>query len=145
MSFNVITVVSDQARQRISEMFRNGKSFQITSFSVSDGGHSLGDPTVALAPNPAAVTLPQNTFSYGPQAINSSSMVSAFCDQFTCILTNGQANGPISSIGLYATIISSPVLDDPDVGQPFLFSVGNFPLRVKTVSDQFSFSCLLQL
>lgn len=145
MAFNIISTVTDQSRQRIAEGMRTGKAFKVTKFTVSDGGHSLGDPTVALAPNPAAITCFQNTFSYGPQAINADSLVSAFCPQFTCVLLNGQANGPISSLCLIATIVFSPVVDDPDVGQDFLFAIGNFPLKVKTPSDVFTFNSLIQM
>ena len=116
MAFSVVAQITDQGRQRIAEMLRSGKSFAVTKFTVSDGGHSVGDPTVALAPNPAAITCPQNTYSYGPVAINSVTMVSAFCPQFTCILGTGEANAPLSSLCLIGTILSSPIADDPDVG-----------------------------
>lgn len=145
MAFNVIATVTDQGRQRIAEQLKTGKAFQVSKFTVSDGGHSLGDPTVAIAPNPAAITCPFNTFSYGPQAINASTLVSAFCPQFTCILSTGQANAPLSSICLIATIVYSPIIDDPDVGEDFLFAIGNYPLKVKTSSDTFQYNVLIQL
>ena len=145
MAFNVITTITDQGRQRIADLLATGKSFKITKFSVSDGGHSISDPTVALAPNPAAIVCPESTFSFGPVTINAVSLVSAFCPQFTCILGTGDANAPLSSICLLGTIESSPIIDDPDVGEDFLFSIGNFPLKVKTSSDVFTFNCLVQL
>lgn len=145
MAFSVIATVTDQSRQRIAEMLNNGKSFSVTKFTVSDGGHSIGDPTIALAPNPAANECPSNGFSYGPQAINAATLISAFCPQYTCTLTTGQANGSLSSICLIGTIVYSPITNDPDVGEDFLFAVGNFPLKVKTSSDVFQFNVLIQL
>ncbi len=145
MAFNVIASVTDQARQRIADMLKTGKSFQVDQFSVSDGGHSLGDPTVALAPNPTAITCPTSTFSFGPIAVNAATLVSAFCPQFTCVLDTGQANAGLSSLCLHATIVYSPITDDPDVGESFLFAIANFPLKVKTSSDVFSFNALIQL
>jgi hypothetical protein len=145
MAFNIIATVTDQGRQRIAEQLKTGKAFAISKFTVSDGGHSVGDPTVALAPNPAAITCPLNTYSYGPIAINAATLVSAFCPQFTCVLTTGEANAPLSSLCLIATIVYSPVLDDPDIGEDFLFAIGNYPLKVKTGSDTFTYNCLIQL
>jgi len=145
MAFNIIATVTDQGRQRIAEQLKTGKSFQVSKFSVSDGGHSVGDPTVALAPDPAAISCVFNTFQYGPVAINAATLVSAFCPQFTCILGTGEANAPLSSICLIATIVYSPIVDDPDVGEDFLFAVGNYPLKVKTASDTFQYAVLIQL
>lgn len=145
MAFSVVTTVTDQGRMRIAEQLKTGKSFQITRFKVSDGGHSPGDPSIALAPNPNAITCPYRTFQYGPQEINAASLVSAFCPQFVCILEPGQASGPLSSVCLIATTVYSPVVGDPDVGEDFLFSIGNFPLKGKTVLDRFVFNCLIQL
>ena len=145
MAFNIIATVTDQGRQRLAEMLKTGKAFQVSKFTVSDGGHSVGDPTVALAPNPASITCPLNTFSFGPVSINAATLVSAFCPQFTCILNTGDANAPLSSLCLIATIVYSPIVDDPDVGEDFLFAIGNYPLKVKTASDTFSYSVLVQL
>lgn len=145
MAFNVIANLTDQARQRIAQMLKTGKSFQVTHFSVSDGGHNLGDPLVALAPDPSDVVPPTNGFDFGPTAITSAIMASAFCPQYTCTLESGDANGPLSSLQLHATIVYSPISGDPDVSQKFLFAIGNFPLKVKTMSDTFQFNVLVQL
>jgi len=144
MAFSVKATMTDQARQRIINGFITGESYQITKFSVGDGGHSQNDPTVALAPDPGAVTCPSYTYTYGPLAINSAALISLFCAQIVCVLTTGQANAPLSSICIWATKITGNSLDDPEVGQDFLFAVGNFPLKVKTSGDEFEIDVLLQ-
>lgn len=145
MAFTVIATVTDQARNRIADSLLTGKSFRLNAFSVSDGGHSPGDPTVALAPDPTAVLCPTSTTSYGPVAINASTLVSAFCPQLTCVLNLGDANGPVSSLCVFAEFIYSETPNDPDIGQSFLFAVANFPLKVKTSFDVWSFNVLVQL
>ncbi len=145
MAFTVIATVTDAGRNRIADSLRTGKSFVINRFSVSDGGHSPSDPTVAIAPDPTAVLCPSGTTSYGPVAINASTLVSAFCPQFTCVLNLGDANGPISSLCLFAEFVYSETPGDPDIGQSFLFAVANFPLKTKTPADVFSFNALIQV
>lgn len=129
----------------MAEGLKTGRSFVVNKFSVSDAGHSLVDPNTALAPDPTATICPVRTFSYTDRPINASVLVSSFCPQFTCVLSPGEANGPISTLCLIATVLYSPVLNDPDVGQSFLFAVGNFPLRVKVPQDSWTFNALVQL
>ncbi len=145
MALNVTATITDSGKRRISEAMRTGKSFVVDAFSVTDGGHSPSDPLVALAANPEAITCPEGTTSFGPVPINASTQISAFCPQFTCVLDYGDANGPFSSVCLWATFNYSPVLGDPDVGQSFLFAVANMPLNVKTAASQVIINVTIQL
>jgi len=145
MSFSVIATVTDQAKQRIAQMLRDGKSFQVSHFRVSDGGHVPAQPTESIAPDPAATDCPTAGFTFGPVSISSTSLISPFCPQFVAQLLSGDANHGLSSICLIATIVYSPVTDDPDVGNTFLFAVANHPLKSKTAADTFTYLVQIQL
>jgi hypothetical protein len=145
LAISVISAITDTGRFQMAEAIRIGRSFVVNKFSVSDAGHSLVDPNTALAPDPTVTTIPVRTFSYTDRPINASVLVSAFCPQFTCVVAPGEGNGPISTLALIATVLFSPVLDDPDVGKSFLFALGNFPLRVKVPQDSWTFNALVQL
>lgn len=144
MSLTVVTALTDVARQRIAQSILTGKSFSVTDFSVNSAGHDPGNPTLALTPDPAAVVCPGGTPLFGPEPIDSKTLISSFCPQFTCNLELTEAVGSISNICLIATVVFSPTPGDPDIGTTFLFSVGNFPLRVKTAADTLAIIALVQ-
>ena len=142
MALSIIAVITDTARQEMADMLVSGKSFQVTNFVSGNGGHDTGNPTVALTPDPTVIALPQQTF--GPKALDSAVLISAFCPRFEGILLPTEAIGELSNIGLIATMIYSPIPADPIVGTQFLFAVGNFPLKVKTDTDELTIDVTLQ-
>jgi hypothetical protein len=142
MAFSVIASITDLGRQRLATSIMTGKSFQIDQFSVGQGGHDTSDPATALTPDPAATACPSVVF--GPEPIDSASLVSQFCPEFICRLDPDEAISPLSNICLLGTVIFSPIVGDPDVGTSFLFAVGNFPLRVKTDVESIEFRVAVQ-
>jgi hypothetical protein len=141
MSFSVIAQITDAAKQRIASGLRDGKSFSVDHFVVTDGGHVPLQPTESVAPDPSATDCAVASVSgnqFGPVPISSSAMLTPFCPAFVCNLSTGDANFGISSLCLVATIVSSQTLDDPEIGQQFLFAQANFPLKVKTPVDNFT-------
>lgn len=126
----------------------SGRGFQVKSFVVGNGGADLGDPTVALSPDPSVTVLPNQTF--GPKALQQNNppysgvLITPFCPQFTGLLDFSEANGPLSNVGLLAEIVYSPIPGDPLVGTTFLFALGNRPLITKTDSDQMTINITLQ-
>ena len=142
MALSVIAVVTDTARQKLADMLISGKSFQVTHFTTGNGGHDPGNPTIALTPDPTVIELPSRTF--GPKVLNDAQLISAFCPRFEGILENTEAVGELSNVGLIATMIYSPIPADPVIGTQFLFAVGNFPLKVKTDTDELTIRITLQ-
>jgi len=143
MAFEAIAVVSNTGKQRLAQMLDTGKAFQIKFFVVGDGGHDPSDPTTALTPDPADVTCPGALF--GPEVIDGASIVAPFCPQFECVLNPGEATGNVSSICLIAEIVFNGTDPLNEIGATFIFAIANFPLKVKTALDTFSFTITVQL
>jgi len=133
MAQAIIATITDTARTSFATMLSLGRAFTITDFVTGEGGHDPGDPAVALTPDPTVTTLPFQSF--GPKAITSKTLISPFCVEYLCDLDLLEAVGPLSNIGLIATYTFSPISGDPLVGTNFLFSLGNFPLSIKTDSE----------
>lgn len=129
MAFSVVAAVTDVGRQRLAQMMITGKSFQVNKFTVGSGGHDPLDPVTALTPDTSLNECPSPVF--GPEPIDSTTLLTQFCPQFTCTLGFNEAVAPVSNICLVATIIYSPIPSDPEVGSTFIFAIANFPLRVK--------------
>ena len=148
MAISVIAALTDTGRNRIADMTISGRGFQVVKFVVGSGGHDPGDPTIPLSPDPGVISLPSQTF--GPKALVITTppftgvLITPFCPQFTALLDYTEANGPISSYGLIAVCVYSPIPADPLLNTEFLFAYGNTPLKEKTDSDQFQINLTLQ-
>lgn len=130
MSLSILASVTDSGRANLAEMLQMGRAFTVTHFVTGGGGHDPGDPQVALTPDPALISLPNQTF--GPKIISSKVLVTPYCVKYMCELDFNDAVGNLSNFGLVATYTYSPISGDPLVGTTFLFAVGNSPLDVKT-------------
>lgn len=136
MAFEIIAVVTNEAKGRLAEMLATGKSFKVTYFSVGDQGHDPSDPTIALAPDPSdTVCNKGQPVLFGPEPIDGYSYTGTFCPTFMCVVEEGEAVGVISTICLIATIVYSPTPGDPEVGQTFVFAIANMPFWAKTDLD----------
>ena len=129
MSQTVTAAITDIARAQFANMLAVGRSFSVTQFVTGSGGHD-SDPSVALTPDPTVLSLPLQSF--GPALITNKTLITPYCVQYTCNLGNLDAVGPLSNVGLLATIIYSPIVGDTLVGTTFLFAIGNTPLVEKT-------------
>ena len=125
----------------------DGKGFAVDHFVVTDAGHVPAQPTESIAPDPSATecTAAVSGNIFGPVPVSSTALLTPFCPVFVCNLNTGDANFGISSLCLIATITSSQTLNDPEVGQTFLFATANFPLKSKTSADKFLFSVSVAL
>ena len=130
MSFETKALLTDGARQRIAEGYATGKSFAVVGFSLGNAGHDPLDPRTALAPDPSLMDCPSVVF--GPKAITSFNYANDTCPVFECRLEFGEAVTEFSSLCLIAQIVYSPIPNDPEVNDTFLFAVINFPLRPKS-------------
>lgn len=140
MAFTSIAVITNEAKRRIAEMWISGKSYQVKYFALTSGGHDPNDPTIALAIDPASTTMPGSPPFFGPEPIDSITLVSDFCPVFECVVKTGEVVGIVSSVGLFAEIVYSPTPGDPEVGTTFLFAVHNRPQVVFTPSDSAVFN-----
>jgi hypothetical protein len=124
-----LAIITNEAKRRTAEMWATGKSFIVDSFKLSAGGHDPTDPTVPLAPDPSATTMPGTPF-LGPKLISSVELIADFCPRFICPVDEGEVSGSVSSVGLFGRIVYSPIVGDPELGDVFLFAVHNRPLLV---------------
>lgn len=144
MALEVIALATNRAKLALYELFKFGKSFKVSYFSVGAQGHDPLDVTLALSPDPALEDCLDPIF--GPKLIppENVSVVSVFCPNFLCILAEEEANGPLSHLCLIAEIVFDPDLGGPpDPPEYFLFAVANFPLKVKTDNDRFEFNVII--
>lgn len=146
MAITVLAAITDQGRAAFADLTVNGTNFVVTTFEVGNGGHDPGNPIVALTPDTSLGELPLITF--GPEPIDESSLPDdLFTPEFCCFLQQNEAVGELSNIGLIATYPDDS-LDTPAgpnseagvAGTSFLFSIGNFPLRVKVDTEVVEFT-----
>jgi len=148
MAISIIAALTEAGRNLIADMTVSGRGFQVLQFVVGTGGVDPGDPLTPLSPDPGESTLPGQIF--GPKALlqptppYSGALLTPFCPQFQGLLDYTEANDALSDYGLIATIISSPIPDDPLIGTQVLFAYGTTPLKVKTDGDQFQLTFTLQ-
>ena len=138
MAQAIIATITDTARSKFADMLKVGRAFTVTDFVTGEGGHDTGDPAIALTPDPAATSLPLQSF--GPKAIASKTLISPYCVEYLCGLDALEAVGPLSNVGLLARFTYSPIIGDPLIGETFLFAIANFPLVVKTDAETRSIS-----
>ena len=129
MAFSIIAATTDLARQRIAQMLISGKSFQVNEFSIGDAGHDPMDPTVALTPDVTLVNCPSTLF--GPEPIDSATLITPYCIEFVCVVGASEYAGPVSNICLLGQIVYPPT--DIEYGSYFLYAIGNFPLQTKVI------------
>lgn len=136
MSFEAKSLITTVAKQHTARSWAYGTSFRVKYFVTSAGGHDPSDPTTALAPDAAALTIP-GTILFGPEAIDDIEWASITCPTYVCTLELGEFTGELSSVGLIAEFVyvdaSDP--DPPLVGDQFLYCVYNRPRVNLTSTD----------
>lgn len=139
MAYTSIGLLTNEAKRRIAEMWMTGKSYQVKYFALSSGGHEETDPTIAKAIDPAATVMPGDPPIFGPEPIDEYRLVSDYCPVFVCKVQPGEVVGIVSSVALFAEIVYSPIVDDPELGTLFLFAVHNRPALIFTGIDSADF------
>lgn len=140
MAIETKVALTTEAKRRTGEMWAYGTSFQVKYFVFSAGGHDPTDPTMALAIDPAATTLP-GSILFGPEPIDDVVWGSDTCPTFVARLDQGEYSGDMSSLGLVAEIVADPIPRPPSappaplIGYQFLFGVYNRPLMIITDTD----------
>jgi len=134
MAFEIIAVVTNEAKSRLAEMLATGKSFYCSHFALDDYGYDPANPTIALTPDPAQTTCDPDGLPplFGPKAVEGFTYTGSFCPEFECYVSESEAVGSIGSLCLIATIVYSPTPGDPEIGSTFLFAIAHMPLWVKT-------------
>jgi len=139
MAYEARAVITNLAKQYTADMWAYGTSFQVMYFQISAGGHDPTDPTTALAPDPAATTMP-GTVLFGPEVIDSVTWESIMCPKFNCVIEQGEYVGELSSVALVAKIVYDPARPagapaSPGLGTEFLFALYNRPRLILTSTD----------
>jgi hypothetical protein len=132
MAISVKAAITDRGRAAFADLTVNGTAFAVVDFKVGSGGHDPGNPIVALTPDTSLGELPQVTF--GPEPVDEAGLSDLFTPTFLCILQQNEAVGELSNLGLFATYTTGP-----NIGDSFLFAIGNFPLRVKVDTEVVEF------
>lgn len=131
LAFRVVNTGS----QRKGEQLTLGRCYRITHVQLGSGGHNESDGlplsvdvTKATVQEPitSEMELPQTAFlQIGPRRT-----------QITVELPTNVANGTISTIGLFGTIVFVPDGDDQTlVGTRFLYAVCNTQKFTKTAAE----------
>jgi len=137
MAYDSIAVLTNEAKRRMTDGWKTGKSFRVRYFSIASTGHDPTDPTVSLTIDPAATTIGPNIF--GPEPIDAYESVSDYCPVFVCNVRAGEIVGAVSAVGLWAETICVPAGDPEPAGTLFLFAIHHRPLLVFTGADSAEF------
>jgi hypothetical protein len=136
-----VVSLTRRGREIEAQQLLYGYGYKIEYFVLGAGGHDPGNPMLALPLNTDVTELPAQFF--GPEPVDVAELVNATCPRFTCIVQPGEAVGGISNIGLIGTIVYVPSGSPPGaptVGDTFLHSISNFPLRYKLSSSRETFT-----
>ena len=143
--FSIITQITNQGKQRYQNMLLTGESFKLIHFTVGQGGHDPLDPRQTLTPDPSAINLPLENTTFLPKPFETinNQIYSGSIYNVIAELDFMDAIGSLSNLGIWGQII----FDGTSIvtnGAIFLFSMGNFPLQVKTTAEQKRFICSFQ-
>ena len=140
MSYSVLTLVTNRAKQRFQEAIRLGYGIQATHFVVGDQGHSPDSPITALTPDRAFDPSPDLSGNripedavISPLAVTSAEDDPNYATVWVCDLDKGVATGVISSIYLLAKVVY-PVTH-PEYDLLWVYSVGYTPQSIKTDNE----------
>ena len=137
--------ISDAGRAFEAQQTIWGYGFKINFYVLGSGGADPGNQNLALPLDLSVTALPGQFF--GPQPIDKIQMLNLTCVQFVCLAQQGEAVGPISNLGLIATVVSVPQgspVDAPVVGSNFLYGLVNFASRYKTASTRETFNVTIK-
>jgi hypothetical protein len=144
LAVTLIATVTNTGRQRHASGLVTGKSFQITHFGVGTEGADPGDPSTAVPPDPSLTELPGQVF--GPEPIDGVSFSSPTCPVFEANIERAESNGvSLSSLVLYATIVSNGSDPVDEAGDMFPYAIAHFPSTPKTAADLFEYEVGIQV
>lgn len=127
--------VVNTGAQRKGEQLALGRCFRLTHYQLGSGGHNEDDGLpLSVDVTRASVLLPVTDIVEIPAG--SFTQVGPRTTQLKLTLGNSDANGTLSTIGLFGTITS--VYDENDsalIGTVFLYAVCNFQKFTKTSSE----------
>lgn len=146
MSYEILTLVTNRAKQRFQEAIRLGYALQVTHFVVGNQGHDPASPITALTPDPGYDPTPDALGNRIPEdaIIEPLEVTSAeddpnFVTVWDCVLGKGTATGEISSVYLLAKVVypdpSVPGGGHPEYDLLWVYSFAYLPLSVKTDNE----------
>lgn len=130
-TFEIYASVTYTGRQYMARSIVGDVAFQITNYSMGTAGSDAsGFP---LAPDLTLTTCPDSSIMPATSTFTSVGYSAAYCVEFNVLLDTTEGNGTSSNICLIGTITSSS--NPVEVGQQFLYAVGNYGDKTKTVAD----------
>lgn len=170
MAFEQLTLITNRAKRNWQYSIRYGCAMQVTHFALGNSGHDPESYVTALTPDPNFDPSPDaNNNRYppdmiaGPLAVTSALDDPYFATVWQCDVPKGTATGVVSSVYLLAKFLW---LNPAPLGVPlsdsakaafylnlgiigptttpapyFIYSMGYFPLSVKTDNEVWTLSC----
>jgi hypothetical protein len=143
VAFEVLTLVTNRAKQRFQEGTRNGYALQVTHFTVGNAGHSPSSYITALTPDPGFDPTPDVTGNripedavISPLEITSAEDDTNFVTVWNCDLEKGVATGIVTSFYLLAQTVYPSSPPHPEYGLLFVYSYAYTPFSVKTDNER---------
>jgi len=143
MSLELNAVLTNKGRIMLKESLNKPTGFQIGYFDIGNAGHFVANPTVALTPDLSSLATPGKFF--GPKAITSVTDFDETTSTYTCYLSETEAVGGISSLGLIATVTTVGAGSTMNLNDTFLMALVTMGLRTKTGTENLTFSINLHL
>ena len=138
-AYTIHALSTNLARRLMARSSWDGTVIKATSFSVGTGGYDIPNYTNATLVNPDALALQAQVF-LGP--ITKLEWANPSCSSYYCQLGPLDANVLLGEIGIWSTIVSSPV--SGETGTTFLSALAHFPLRAKNASMSLALRVLRQ-
>ncbi len=149
MSYEVLTLVTNRAKQRFQEGIRLGYALKVTHFVVGNQGHDPSSPITALTPDPGYDPTPNSAGHRIPEdaTLEQTLVTSAeddpnFVTIWTCDMSKGVGTGVVSSFYLLAKTVY-PVTH-PEYDKLFVYAFAYLPMSVKTDNEAWVFRAGVQ-
>jgi|SRR5579885_2713082 len=123
----LLSTLTDLGRANTARAIKDGMSFTVNTFAVGTGGYYANMPTQATPIDTSQQTLINEVWRKPIALITNPSTVSV---AFFCHLDFIEAHFGLGELGLFATIVNSPLVPS-EVGTQFLYAVCHFPLMSK--------------
>jgi hypothetical protein len=138
-NFEIYTSVTYIGRQYMARAAVADVKIDVANYGMGTAGSDASGnplpPDLSLTVIPAADIMPI-TSTFASRAYSSS-----YCLEFNISLPAGDGLGTSSNLGLIGTVLESS--NPAEVGQQFLFAIGNYGDKTKTSSDVWDITAIV--
>ena len=130
-SFEIYTSVTYIGRQYMARAAVADVKFDVANYGIGTAGSDAsGNP---LPPDLSLTVIPDSSIVAATSTFASRAYSAAYCLEFGINVPQPLGNGTSSNLGLIGTVLESS--NPAEVGQQFLYALGNYGDKTKTIAD----------